>query len=124
MTLVLVGCGAPCEGLWEEAIYTSDTSLGEGDTTFYLDVVAGDKRISLTVSTDEKNLGTALSELGIVEGEAGPFGLYIKRVNGILADYDTDGSWWGLTVNGESSPVGADGVEIVDGDRYELVYSR
>ena len=127
LTLVmalLVSCGVSREGLWEDAVYTTGKTLGEGNTSFLLEVSAGDTSVTFTVKTDEKMLGQALRDCGIVEGEEGPFGLYIKRVNGILADYDTDGSWWGLLVNGVSSPVGVDSVEIKEGSTYTLKYSK
>ncbi|MBQ7363018.1 MAG: DUF4430 domain-containing protein [Clostridia bacterium] len=124
LALSLVSCGVSREGLWEDATYTSDRTIGEGDTTFYLEVIAGEESVTFTLKTDEKILGEALRDSGIVEGEESTFGLYIKRVNGILADYDTDGSWWGFSIDGESSLVGVDGVEIKSGAHYELTYSK
>ena len=77
--------------------------------------------VTLTVKTDEAMLGAALLAEGIIAGEEGPYGLFIKSVNGIRADYDKDGSYWGFYKNGEMMLVGVDGATIADGEHYELV---
>ena len=49
----------------------------------------------------------------------------IKKVNGIVADFDADGSYWAITKSGEDT-LGAKSTIIADGDCYELtktVYS-
>ena len=88
-----------------------------------------DKSIKLTVKTDEENLGAALLALGIVDGDMGDFGLYVKVVNGMTADYDVDASWWGFNKvlsdgTRETMMTGVDGVTISDGEAYELIYSK
>ncbi len=125
MLLCLVSCNTVAkEGLWEDATYRRDTTVGEGDTTVELKVTAGDDSIVITVKTDEKMLGDALLESGIVEGDKEIYGLYVKKVNGIRADYDLDKAYWQLIVNGKSSLVGVDFVEITEGDTYEFVYTE
>lgn len=121
-SLTLVSCAepTPTELLWEEAIHQSDAEVGEGEKTFTLTVTAGEKSVTLTVHTDEKTLADALVALELVEGEDSQFGLYVKKVNGILADYDVDSYYWNLLVDGEPSPVGASGVDVTDGARYEF----
>ena len=69
-------------------------------------------------------LGDALSEHDLLEGEEGEFGLYVKKVNGILADYDIDKTYWGLYKNGEYLMTGVDTTEIADGEHYELVKTK
>lgn len=108
---------------WSDAVYTEDTTLGEGAVTYYLQVVVGEHSVTFTVKTDETNLGASFRKSGIVEGEESTYGLYIKTVNGILADYDKDASWWGLTKDGEAT-LGADTVTVEDGAHYELTYSK
>lgn len=77
------------------------------------------------VSTDSsKNLGQALMDAGLIEGEEGAYGLYVKVVDGITADYDVDQSWWGLYKDGEMLMTGVDSTPIADGDHFELVYSK
>lgn len=77
-----------------------------------------------TVNTDSsKNLRQALEGAGLIAGEEGQFGLYVKVVDGVTADYDIDGSWWSLTKEGELCS-GVDSTPIADGDRFEFTYSK
>ena len=112
------------EGLWESATYRRNMTFGNGEKTVEVEVRAGEDSVTFTIKTDKKYLGDALTAHGLIEGEEGQFGLYIKRVNGILADYDVDRSWWGFYKSGEYMMSGVDGAEIADGEHYELVYER
>ena len=44
----------------------------------------------------------------------------MKTVNGITADYDTDGVYWAFYVNDEYATSGVDVTEITEGDSYAL----
>ena len=125
LMLSLVGCGGiNTAKLWENATYQNDITVGEGDITFDITIRAGDKSIVLTVSTNESILGTALLAENIISGDVGDYGLYIKKVNGISADYDIDKAYWAFYINGEYALSGVDSTEIVEGENYELVYTR
>lgn len=92
-----------------------------GEKTFTLTVTDGDGNSTVTeIVTDKATVGEALIEKGIIEGEEGPYGLYIKIVNGITADYDTDGTYWAFYVDGEYALKGIDLTDITDGANYEL----
>ncbi len=110
--------------LWTGAKYTEDTEVGEGAVTVKVKVVAGEKTITITVHTDKDNLGDALVENDLVSGDESEYGLYIKTVNGILADYDKDQSWWAISKDGEMLSTGADSTPIADGENYELTYTK
>lgn len=110
--------------VWDEAQYTEDTELGEGATTVQVEVKAEDKSITFTIHTDEATLGDALLTHALVEGEDSQYGLFIKRVNGILADFDIDGYYWGVYKNGEYLMTGVDTTSIADGEHYELVRTK
>ena len=110
--------------LWKDANYQIDTTLGTGEKTVKVSVTAGEKTVVFTINTNAQTLGSALLENGIVEGENGAYGLYIKRVNGILADYDIDQSYWGFYQNGEMMMTGVDGTAIAGGESFELVYEK
>lgn len=100
---------------------TDGASLGEGATTFPLVIVDKDgNTVNVTISTDKETLGEALLELGLVEGEDSDFGLYIKTVNGITADYDVDGTYWAFYINDEYAMTGVDSTPIVSGETYTL----
>lgn len=126
LCLVLAACGAYTDTdlLWEDARYTEDTTLGEGAKTVTVKVEAGERSVTLTVKTDENILGDALFALGLVEGEEGQYGLYVKKVNGITADYDVDGHYWGFYKNGEYMMTGIDMTEFADGECFELVREK
>ena len=74
--------------------------------------------ISSLLSLDKVKLDEALLETGLVEGDNSEYGLYVKKVNGIVADWNIDGSWWELFVNGESSMVGVSSVDVEAGAQY------
>lgn len=126
MLLCFVSCAKPTDTdlLWENALYTEDIELGEGAKTVQVEVKAGEKSVVFTVKTDEAILGDALIAYGLIEGDEGAYGLYIKKVNGITADYDIDGSYWGFYKNGEYMMTGVDGTEFADGEHYEFVYTK
>lgn len=73
-------------------------------------------------TSDAQMLVTPLRESGLISGDEGEFGLYVKTVDGVTADYDTDGSWWKLSVNGVESPVGASDCPIEEGAVYTWEY--
>jgi len=114
----------PAQGLWKDAVYREDTALGSGKKVVQVEVKADEQSITFTISTDAENLGDALLENKIVEGEEGACGLYIKKVNGILADYDTDSTYWGFFQNGEYMMTGVDSTAISGGEHFELVRTK
>ena len=82
--------------------------------------VCSDKgKEEFSVSTDEKFLGDALKNEGLIEGENSEYGIFIKSVNGIKADESKE-QWWCITKDGENVMTGADSTPIEDGDRFEL----
>lgn len=109
--------------LWDNALYKEDAEIGEGAHSVLVEVQIGERSVTLTVKSDRDNLADMLTESGLVEGDNGEYGLYIKKVNGVTADYDTDGAYWGLNKDGESLAVGASFVTVKDGEHYELVYT-
>lgn len=116
------GCSKNAEirDLWGSAIYTENTEFGTGEKTLSVTVSADEKSVTFTVHSDKKTVGEALQEHNLIDGDEGPYGLYVKSVNGIVADYDVDQSYWAFTKGGESLQTGVDGEEFSDGDYYEL----
>lgn len=111
-------------GVWEDATYTSDKTFGNGDKTVMVEVVAEEQSITFTLKTDKETLADALTEHALIEGEDGAYGLYIKKVNGITADYDIDQTYWSLSKNGEMLMTGASSTAIADGEHYELTRAK
>ena len=65
-------------------------------------------------------VGDALVELGMIEGEESEYGLYVKTVNGVTADYDKDGVYWAFYIDGEYASSGVDSTEITEGSTYSF----
>ena len=111
----------PTDLLWETATYTKDTTLGSGSKSITVQVTAGDKSITFTLKTDKETLEDVMKENSLVEGDESQYGLYIKKVNGILADYDVDATYWGINADGEPIATGASGVIVQEGVVYEFI---
>lgn len=125
MLLCLVSCNTVDKaGLWENAKYRRDMEFGDGSKTVAVEVKVGDDSITFTIHTDKDTLGDALIEHDLISGEEGAYGLYVKYVNGIYADYDTDGSYWAFYSNGEYMMSAVDSTYIYGGEHYELVYTK
>ena len=101
------------------------TIKGEGATVFYFNVVDKDgKETKFEIHTDKTLVGEALLELGLIEGEQGDYGLYVKKVNGITADYDENGTYWAFYVGDEYGMTGVDLTEIEAGATYAFKVSK
>ena len=107
-------------GLWKDALYLKDITFGEGAKTITVTVKANGQSVTFTLKTDKTTVGDALMEHKLITGEEGDFGLYIKTVNGILADYDVDQTYWAFYIDGEYAVTGVDGTEISEGTAYTL----
>ena len=74
-------------------------------------------------STDAAYLGEVLLEEGLIQGEQGPYGLVVSAVDGEIADWNADQSYWALYIGEEYATTGADGIVLTDGGEYSLVYT-
>ena len=120
MALFATGCGdkAYNETLMT-TVYESGSVIGEGNTSFTFTVSDIDGNESaFEVKTDKTTVGEALLDTGILAGEDGEFGLYVKEVNGITADFDVDGTYWAFYINGEYAMSGVDTTDIEAGAVY------
>lgn len=111
-------------GVWENATYRKDMEFGKGAKAVTVEVAAEDQMITFTVNTDESTVGAALLEHELIAGEESQYGLYVKVVNGITADYDVDQSYWAFYINGEYAMTGVDSTEITEGATYRLEYTK
>lgn len=124
LALSLFACQKDTPDFWDEAVYLTDTTLGEGAKTLSVDVEAGGKTVHFTVKTDRDTVGEALLDCGLIAGDAGPYGLYVKTVNGILADYDADQTYWAFYIGEEMAMTGVDQTAIEEGVLYRLVKTK
>lgn len=119
MALFTAGCGKKGDDVPSGAgqtigtVHEDGSSLGEGSTKFGLTVVDKDgNETRLEIHTDKETVGEALLELELIAGDDSQYGLFVKTVNGITADYDTDGVYWAFYVNGEYAASGVDSTSV------------
>lgn len=125
LSLVLAACGtASPQNPWDDAVYTSDAVLGTGAKAVTVRVIVAENAVDFEIHTDCETLSEALLAHDLIAGEMGAYGLYVKTVNGILADYNVTKSYWALTKDGAYVNSGVDGVSISDGEQYELTYTE
>ena len=109
MALNFTGCGQ------EQA---PEVPQGEEKTFTFVAVDLEGRENSFSITTTEETVGAALIAEGLIAGEPGPYGLYVKTVNGITLDYDKDGKYWAFYDNGQYGMTGVDETTIVSGAVY------
>ena len=133
LALAAVLSFAACKDETESEV-TSTTEVTEVETedkkpsisddylySFVLKAVTADGTVkSCPVYTDNEIVGAALLEEGLIDGEDGPYGIYVKKVFGETADYEKDGTYWAVYVGGEYSTVGVDKLKSADIDEVEF----
>lgn len=128
LCISLAACGIKQEDTRQDGsgtVISDGETVGEGKISFTVQVTDADaKAVTFTVRTDEKTVGEALQKLGIIDGEEGDYGLYIKTVNGITADYDADGSYWAFYVNGAYAMAGTDMTDCTEGAAYAFAVEK
>ena len=82
-------------------------------------IVDGQDTVTKSITTDAEYLRGALEEEDLLIGEDGPYGLFVKAVNGITAD-DAKQQWWCFTKGGADLFTGVDTTPIADGDTFEI----
>ena len=108
-----------------ETTVSDVTVKGNGATVFYFNVIDGEGNVTkFEIRTDKTTVGEALQEVGLIEGEDSQYGLYVKSVNGITADYNTTGTWWEFMVGDKSSMTGVDLTNIEAGATYAFRVSK
>ena len=130
MALVTTGCSgnagnskvaSTTETVEASAEQEETAVLGEGSKQFKFGVVDLEgKETWFEIHTDEEMVGAALLALNLIEGEEGPYGLYVKAVNGIIADYDKDKVYWAFYVNDDYGATGVDMTKIEEGTIYSF----
>lgn len=119
MALSTTGCNGNTASVQDANTTSGVTVLGEGSTSFPFSVTDKDgNETQFEIHTDKETVGEALLELELIAGDDGPYGLYVKTVNNITVDYDTDGKYWAFYIDGEYATSGVDTTPITDGASY------
>ena len=132
MALTTTGCNGnlgkdPLTGTQtEQTTQQGETKvLGEGQTKFDFTVVDKDGNVSkFEIHTDKDTVGAALLELELIAGEDSQYGLYVKTVNGITADYNVDGTYWAFYINDQYALSGVETTSIKAGETYSFRVSK
>lgn len=98
----------------------------EGNKEITIEVVDQDEQSTLyEVNTDAEFLRQAMEETrGLTfEGDESEYGLMIYSVNGTVADFNSDGSYWSFYVNDQYCQYGIDTQPVADGDAFAIVYT-
>ncbi len=104
-----------------QKVFEDGSVLGEGSTQFALSVTDQDgNETKFEIHTDQETVGEALVEIGFISGDDSEYGLYVKTVNGITADYDKDGVYWAFYIDGEYAAAGVDATAIEQGSSYSF----
>lgn len=93
---------------------------GTEERTFTFTVIDPEgKETAFEITTGKELVGEALEEKGLIQGEEGAYGLYVKTVNGLTLDYEKDGMYWAFYENGEYAALGVDKTKIQE----DVVYT-
>ncbi len=117
--LTFTGCNDTKEPL-ETAAETA-TVKGEGQTSFYFNVISLDGTVTpFEIRTDKAIVGEALQELGLIAGDEGAYGLYVKTVNGTTINPDKEKAYWAFYEGDTMAPAGVDKTTITPGTTYSF----
>ena len=101
---------------------TPATQAGKAFTVVVVHADGSEK--TFQYRSQEEYVGTVLLEKGLIEGDQGEFGLYIKIVDGEKAVYEEDNAYWSFYIGEEYATTGVDMTPITDGAVYRLVYTK
>jgi len=126
MALIITGCtnNTQEEPTTTEPVQTTDSQAsvinkGEGQNAFvFIAVDLEGNSTHYMIKSDKETVGEALLENGLIAGEDGQYGLYVKTVNGITLDYDKDGKYWAFYEENAYANQGVDQTPIKEGGVY------
>ena len=109
MALSMAACGTKQEAAPQgEVSYTVITVDLEGNETRY------------DITSDKEMVGEELLAQGIIAGDMGDYGLYVKTVNGLTLDWDKDAKYWAFYIGEDYATTGVDQTKAEEGVTYIL----
>ena len=110
MALSMAACGGTKEAAAPQGTvsYTVITVDLEGNET------------TLEITSDKETVGEELLAQGIIAGDVGEYGLYIKTVNGLTLDWDKDAKYWAFYIGEDYATTGVDMTPAEEGVTYIL----
>ena len=110
MALSMAACGGKKE------------AAAPGGTVHYtvitVDLDGNETRLEIT--SDKEMVGEELLAQGIIAGEMGDYGLYVKTVNGLTLDWDKDAKYWAFYIGEDYAVTGVDMTPAEEGVTYIL----
>lgn len=98
----------------------------KGSKSITLEVLNQEKQTSeYQVQTDAEFLRQAMEEAEgfTFEGEEGEYGFTLYTINGETHNWNVDGSYWAVFVNGEYGQYGIDSQPVENGDVFRFEYT-
>lgn len=82
--------------------------------------------VTYDVSTDAEYLRGAMDDAEGLDysGDESEYGLMVTEVNGVVADYNVDQSYWAFYVNDNYCDYGVDEQPVTDGDVFRIEYTK
>ena len=106
-------------GLWTNATYRSNVTIGEGAKTVSFTVEAEGKMITITLKTDKSTLGEAMYEHEIINDPS-----FFDTLNGMLASWTADQAYWAFYEGKTKMSYGVNEENIEGGEAYRFVYTK
>ena len=107
------------EGLWKNATYLENTTVGNGAKTVKFTVEIEDKGIEITLKTDKATLGEAMYEHKLINDPS-----FFNVLNGIEASWEKDQAYWAFYEGETLMSHGANDEKIDGGESYRFVYTK
>ena len=107
------------EGLWENATYRANTTLGKGAKSVSFTVEADGKMITITLKTDKATLGEAMYEHELINDPS-----FFDTLNGMVASWNADQAYWAFYEGETMMPHGVNDENIEGGESYRFVYTK
>jgi flagellar basal body-associated protein FliL len=103
----------------------SDDANDETTKNITIEVIDDQEQSVLyEVETDAEFLRQAMEESDMeFSGEESDYGMYVQTINGVTADYNTDGAYWAFYVDGDYCNYGIDSQPLEDGQAYQIIYT-
>ena len=106
-------------GLWADATYRSNVTIGEGAKTISFTVEAEGKMITITLKTDKATLGEAMYEHELINDPS-----FFDTLNGMVATWNADQAYWAFYESETMMTRGVNDENIEGGESYRFVYTK
>lgn len=117
MVLMFAGCGQNQNDDPTEPS-TNQQEVQEKSFAFQVIELDGTKKEFTVKYDNEKSVGEALENEGLVSGKDSQYGLEVHTVNGQKYTYNEDKVYWAFYIDGEYAMTGVDSTPIEDGKTY------